>query len=119
MNNVYEIMEHGALSVADLRVGYGDTRYEYVDEQGVTRQGYVAWMDIVLESEGPSSLQHVQLHKAQQITYRGYTIKVLDIWKCDSPFVIINPRYCIRLLINPDGTQGMPATPESSQTPQP
>ncbi len=122
----YVIVEHGALHLDDLGmgyvgIGYGETEWQmYVDEQGKTRRGHVAWLDMVTSerpsSSGPSSRQVVGVHAGQEISFGGYKLKVVNVWDCGSLF---QGRYCVRLVINPDGTQGMPATPESSETPHP
>lgn len=112
MENEYIINGHGALHFEDVGMGYVDIGYgstdwaEYVDDQGMSRKGYVARLDMItaesLSSAGPSSREVVDVHVGQVIGFGGYRIEVIDIWNCGSSFQV---RYCIKLLIMPDQSE--------------
>jgi hypothetical protein len=109
MVNTYTLMEHGALHLEDagagyVGIGYGGTdRGTYTDEQGITRKGLVAWLDMVTaespSSDGPTSREVVEVHDGQIVTFGGYKIEVIDIWRKGGLF---RGSFWIKLAVSPE-----------------
>ncbi len=108
---LYTIQEHGALHLDNIGQGYVGIGFgsldwgKYTDENGITRRGYIAGLDMWaaedLSSDEPSSQWVGDVHVGQEIFFGGYKIRVLAIQNQGRLF---RASYWISLATSPEET---------------